>query len=676
MTNDERRNTIHLVLAIVSATSGQILLSRHDLRGLGLYALAISLLVIWLRREEQAGRSASSQVDTGRSIPSESVPPDRRRFGRLWRLLLLPMALANALLAYLAAADNTYRWYGVVAWLLAVGLFLLFFWQRDPDTPPWSKLGLSRDGWRLSWTALVVAALILIGIWFRFWRLAELPPEMNLDHVSNLLDVHKLAIGRRPIFFERNTGREPWLFYWTLSFIRLFGLEIRFFALKLSIAAASLLTLPGVYLLGRELFGRWVGLWATLFTAVASWPVLLSRIGLRSILNPTVTAWSLLFLIRGLRHSRERPCMGRRNDFLLLGVSLGIGLHGYTAFRAMPLAVVVCWLLGWLAARLSHRPHPHFWRNAMLTVLVALVVSIPLGRYALDHPDDFWHRSFSRMSDPTHPYQESIPVVFVKNLCNLAVMFHYWGDVVWVAHWQREAPVLDPILGALLILGLVMILWHGLRQRDMLSLLLLVAGGLLLLPSALSFAFPSENPSVMRTSGAIPVVMTVAALPAGLGLKTAWDRLRGWWRVWIASVALILVFGVVLVNWQRIFVDYSRQYNYYTINTTEIAAAIQDFADSGGDLSNAYVVKGRPYWIDTRGVGIELGQIGWDNDLLEIEDADAHLYRPRPRLYVLKSHNTAELAYLQKLFPDGQATVYPSRYPGEDLTTFYVPPYP
>jgi hypothetical protein len=234
--------------------------------------------------------------------------------------------------------------------------------------------------------------------------------------------------------------------------------------------------------------------------------------------------------------------------------------------------------------------------------------------------------------------------------------------------------VLDPFLGALLILGLVMILWRGLRQRDVLSLLLLVAGGLLLLPSALSFAFPSENPSVVRTGGAIPVVMTVAALPVGLGLKTAWDRLRDWRRVWIANMALVIAVSVVLVNWRRIFVHYSWQYSYHTTNITEIAAAMRDFTDSGGDLRDAYVVKGWPYWIDARGVGIELEQIGWDNDLIRIEDADAHLDQPRPRFYVLKSHDTAELAYLQNLFPGGWETTYPSRYPGEDLMTFYVPP--
>jgi hypothetical protein len=238
------------------------------------------------------------------------------------------------------------------------------------------------------------------------------------------------------------------------------------------------------------------------------------------------------------------------------------------------------------------------------------------------------------------------------------------------------APVLDPFLGGQLALGLILVFWWGWRQRYAIPSLLLVAGAILLLPSILSMAYPGENPSVARTGGAIPVVMTVAALPIGLGSKAAWERLQNWRRVGLASVILAIAVTVVLFNWQRIFVDYSRQYNYHTTNTTEVAVAIHDFVDGGGDLSNAFVVKGYPFWIDAHGVGIELGQIGWDNDLIETDDADTHLNHPKPRFYVLRADHTVELAYLQELFPDGRATVHPSRYPGEDLVTFFVPPHP
>jgi hypothetical protein len=671
---------INLALAIVAATAGQIMLSHHDLRGLGPYALAILLLLALLRRDEQAGTFASHSATPQRGglqsllvrarcpTPTEPASPSQLGYGYLWRLLLLPLALANAVLAFLAAADNTYRWYGVVAWLLAAGLFMLIFWQRDPERTLWGRLGLSRDGWRLSWTALAVAGLILIGIWFRFWRLAELPREMTSDHVEKLLDMHDLVTGKRPIFFVRNTGREPWQFYWTFMFMRLFDLDTKFFALKLGTAVVGLLTFPGVYLLGRELFGRWVGLWATLFTAVASWPVILSRIGLRFPFAPAVTAWSLLFLLRGLR-------FGRRNDFLLLGLSLGIGLQGYTAFRAMPLAVVVCWglVLVFRPSSLALRP-TSLIRNALLTVLVAVVVFIPLGRFALEHPDDFWMRSLSRMADPNQPIQDGVPLTFLKNLYNLALMFHWKGDDVWV-NTLADAPVLDPLLGGLLMLGLFIVLWRCLRLRDPIAPLLLIAGAILLLPSALSLAYPIENPSVVRSGSAIPAVMTVAALPVGLGLERGTRALRGRQRGLLALGALALAVAVTTINYQRYFGDYWEQHQRRALNTSEIAAAIRGFIVSGGDPSNAWIIAW-PYWIDTRGAGIELGDPTWNNVVLNVEDLDTHTDQPRPRFYVLYLQDQETLDRLQALFPQGWASLYISERPHRDFLMFYVPSEP
>lgn len=671
---------IVLAIAIVSATAGQVLVSHHDLRGLGLYALGVSMLVLALRRDERARKLAGGSVSAGRLPSDGSTLASQSRYQWLWRLMLLPLALTSATMAYLWASENTFRWYGVVAWLLAVGSFLLIFWKRNPQRPRWRWSGFDRDGWHLRWTTLAVAGLILIGCWFRFWQLNEMPPEMTSDHIEKLLDVHDLVTGQRSIFFVRNTGREPWQFYWTLMFMRMLDLDTKFFALKLGTAVIGALTLPGVYLLGRDLFGRRVGLWATLFTAVASWPVILSRIGLRFPFAPAATAWSLLYLLRGLRD-------GRRNDFLLLGLWLGIGLHGYTAFRAMPLAVIICWGLALIFRPSSLVSRRSLVRNALLTVLIALVVFIPLGRFALERPEDFWGRSFSRVADPNQSVPDGPVLTLLKNLRDLALMFHWKGDDVWV-NALMNAPVLDPLLGGLLVLGLVLVLWRGLRRRDPIAPLLVVAGAILLLPSALSLAYPIENPSVVRTGGAIPAVMVIAALPLGLTLErkslaprtassTTETTLPGWRRGLLASSAFILAIAVTAINYQRYFGDYWKQYQRYALNTTEIASAIQGFIESGGAPDNAWIVAW-PYWIDTRGAGIELGDPTWNNVILDPEELDTHTDQPRPRFYVLHWQDWKTLEHLQTLFPRGWSSVY--LYASEnrhgDFVLYYVPPKP
>jgi hypothetical protein len=680
-----------ICIAIILAGAGQALLTRHDLRGLIPYTLAVLILVNTLRHDKQRDQTTNKQADASHLSSPQPVPSSQPWYRRLMLLSLLLLALTNAILAFLSASGNTYRWYGVLAWILAALLFLIVFWERDSDRALWHKLDLSRDGWRMRWTTMAVIGLLLIGFFFRFWKLDEMPSEMTSDHIEKLLDIHDLVTGQRPIFFVRNTGREPGQFYWTLMFIRLLDLDTKFFALKLGTAVIGLITLPGIYLLGRDLFGRWVGFWAMFFTAVASWSVILSRVGLRFAFAPAATAYSLLFLLRGLRD-------GRRNDFLLLGVCLGIGLQGYTAFRAMPLAVIVCWGLAFVLkpSSLSIR-RSSLLRNALLTVLIALVVFIPLGRFSLEHPEAFWQRSFSRLADPNHPALDNPLITLSKNLVNLALMFQWKGDEVWV-NTLVGAPLLDPLLGGLLVLGLVTAIWHGARLRDPLPPLLLIAGAILLLPSALSLAYPMENPSAVRTGGAIPAIMVIAALPVGLAIERGSRNGQAGWRLasargavkhawpsWLLVLgALGLAVGVTAINYRRYFVDYWKQYQNNALNTTEIASAVCGFVETGGDPANAWLIAW-PYWIDTRGVGIELGDPPWNNVILTPQELDAHaepqpegpaLKDRRPRFYVLHPEDSQSLEQLRSLFPDGWSSLYISKQPGRSFVLYFVPRVP
>jgi hypothetical protein len=682
---------LDLFSAIVLATAGQLLLSRHNLWGLVPYGLSVAALLLVLRREARYRNPGTGRGDFDLAATRAST---HRRLGRIasrLRAVLLVLAAANAVIAYVGAAGNIYRTYGVAAWLLAIVLFLTSFWQWDPHSSLRDRLGRFRSGLRLSWPTLAVLGLILVGSFFRFWHLNRMPSEMTSDHIEKLLDVHDLVTGQRPIFFVRNTGREPWQFYWTLLFIRLFDLETKYFALKLGTAAIGLLTLPGLYLLGRELFNRRVGVWALLFGAVASWPVILSRIGLRFPLAPAATVWSLLYLLRGLRD-------GRRNDFLLLGLWLGVGLYGYTAFRIMPLAVLLCWGVA-LAVRprsLTVQPNA-FIRNGLLTVLIACIVFIPLGRYSLEHPERFWQRSASRIADPNQPIPDGPILTLLTNLRDLSLMFHWQGDDVWV-NTLADEPVLDPLLGGLFLLGLVVAAWRAIRLKDAVVALLLLAGFLLLLPSALSLAYAVENPSVVRAGGAIPVVMVVAALPLGLqvaafpGTRATRTTGRrnfgfpppGWRGLAFGLAAASLAVAVTSINYERYFGAYWRQYQRNALNTVEIASAIHGFAESGGSLDNAWIVAW-PYWIDTRGVGIELGDPPWNNVILDKKELNKQAEiaasggvhsDARPRLYVLHREDRATLNQIRALFPTGWSSRYRSQRPNRDFVLYYVPRVP
>jgi 4-amino-4-deoxy-L-arabinose transferase-like glycosyltransferase len=111
-------------------------------------------------------------------------------------------------------------------------------------------------------------------------------------------------------------------------------------------------------------------------------------VGLRFPLYPLFVAPTLFFLIRGLRTRN-------RNDFLLSGLFLGLGLHGYSPMRIVPFVVVAAFVLYWLHSQSkgARRDIP-VWL-AMLA-LTSLFVFLPLLSYWVGHPAEFGFRAFSR----------------------------------------------------------------------------------------------------------------------------------------------------------------------------------------------------------------------------------------------------------------------------------------
>jgi hypothetical protein len=174
---------------------------------------------------------------------------------------------------------------------------------------------LGRTFLRLSGWASGPAVFALV-VFFRVTQLNTIPNEMVSDP-PKLQDVDDLLNGQFRIFFPRNTGREAIQFYLSAAVARIFGTGISFLTLKIGTVLAGLLTLPYMYLLGRELGGRKVGLATLLLGGVAYWPNIISRIALRFALYPLFVAPAFYYLVRGLR-------LRRRNDLLLSGLAIGL----------------------------------------------------------------------------------------------------------------------------------------------------------------------------------------------------------------------------------------------------------------------------------------------------------------------------------------------------------------
>lgn len=571
---------------------------------------------------------------------------------------------AVSLLAFAFFAGNQFNLINISFWVIGQALIWWSIWEPEN----WSARIASawgrfiEGGFRVTpWMILVTAVFALSGF-YRLYLLNQVPPEMFSDHAEKLIDVSNLLWGDTAIFFPRNTGREAFQMYLTAAMSKIFGTGISFLSLKLGTCLVGLFSLPFVYLLGKEIKNKEVGLLAMFFAGIAYWPNVISRVALRFALYPAFLAPTLYFLVRGLKRKRW-------NDFLFAGLFLGIGLHGYSPFRIVPFAVILLLLI-----YLIHDKSRDNRRMAVIALLLvgltSLLVFLPLGRYALDNYDSFSYRMATRMTGVEAPIQGSYLGIFFSNFWKALTMFQWDNGQIWV-HSVPGRPALDVISGALFSLGVVLVAFRYLKKRHWLDLSLLLMIPVLMLPSVLSIAFPSENPSLNRTGGAlIPVFLIVAIAAENLAVNLK-EKFSGRWGLWL-SRGMVLLLAVISMsqNARLVFVDYYQQFKKSAWNTSEIAGVIRQFDETIGNSGQAWVVP-YPHWVDTRLVGIQA--VGYVKDFaLWQTDIQTTSGAPLPRLYIFKPEDEETYQILQGLYPGGIVDQFDSSVDGRDFMLYYV----
>lgn len=644
---------LRLPVALLLALLAQLNLERHQSVGMSVafYLVAAGLLgwSLWL------GDFGQLPVARPRSRSAAATFDPR----------YLTAGLASAILAFLLSAGNTFRFPTLVFWGAAVLLTGRAFWQ---GAPPGSGLLVRARGFaarpRLritldQWSLLVLGALALAAI-FRFAHLDTVPYEMWSDHAEKFLDIVDILNGKTSIFFPRNSGREGMQFYATAAAIKWFGASYSFLTLKSITALLGWLTLPYIYLFGRQLGGRKVGLAALSLAGIAYWPNVLGRVGMRLPLFPVFLAPAMYYLLRGLGDRKQ-------NDFVWAGLFVGLGVYGYTPARIVPLVIALGVGL-YLAHRVArgHRREVLIW--LAVAALVAIVVSAPFLRVASEFPDEVFYRTLTRVTSAERPLPGPALQIFLSNMWNALRMFSWDFGEIWVLAIPFR-PALDWITGSLFHLGVGLLIVRYLKTRDWKDLYLLLSIPVLLLPSVLSLAFPGENPHPSRAEGAIIPVFTIAAI--ALVAIWDWSSRLGFRR----RVSVGLIGGLFLIS---ALTNYNLAINRYgdierrgTWNTTEAGAAAKGFAESVGDLAQVHMVA-YPYWMDSRLVALIAGRPGddfglWPQLIDELPPTD------QPQLFLLHPDDTEDLTHLQTKFPTGTVTRHYSPVDGRDFLLLLVP---
>jgi len=334
-------------------------------------------------------------------------------------------------------------WAPFVAWLAALGLLL-----RAAGRDAWPEVD------RRDWPCLL--ALTATAAILRLVAIDDVPPGPWIDAIStavnalHLLDGSFLPFGSTPLLPDG----PDWVhtsnlyLYACAAVLKLAGptlAGVRALSLLPGVAAPPLL-----YLAGRRTLGRVPALLAGGLLATSGWQALASRWGWDEV---AVTTGAVVAFGLALRaEDGLRP-----GSALLAGAAAGLCLYGYASARLVVVAVVVL-LLG-RALTLRSRVAVRASAQALAGLWTA---AAPLAAFWVAHP-----RVFTARLDEVSILGEVVKGRLAQLLGNVAAylgMFHFAADPNPRQALLPGAPALDPIAGALFLLGVIVAL-ATFRQR-------------------------------------------------------------------------------------------------------------------------------------------------------------------------------------------------------------------
>jgi len=636
------------MLALFLALSAQFILeppNRQANIAIALYVFAVGL-VIWAYSKDEWHLPA---------LPVFKHTPDNLTT-RLIPFILSIIFASLAFWRFEVGESYVFTITNLTLWALALGCLFYALWIKIPKAE--KRISSDERRKKILWNALIIT-VFAASLFFRLYKTASIPSEPFSDHAEKILDVYDISLGEYSIFFPRNTGREAIQMYWTLLVANVFGTGLSYLSLKLGTALLGIFTLPYIYLLGKEFGGARAGLFALFLFGIAYWPNVISRVGLRFPLYPLFAAPTLFYLIRGLRTRN-------RNDFLLSGLFLGLGLHGYSPFRIVPILVVIAFIIYILHNR-SKATSQQALGWLVIIVVTSLFVFLPLLRYWIANPAIFGARAFTRLTSVETALPGPAWQIFLSNLSHGLLMFNWNDGNIWVNSMPNR-PALDVVTGALFVIGLVLLVARYVRQRDWRDLFLLVSIPVLIMPSVLSLAYPDENPALNRAGGASVMVILVSALAleglvAGLGSEKK--------RVFIAYAMTGVLFAAsAYQNYDIVFNKFDRNFRATAWNTSEMGMVISDFRDKYGETDTVWIVP-YPHWVDTRLPGVWAGIPDRDFALFP-DHLSESLSVPVPKMFIFWREDLETEKALKELYPNGVLTRYTSTYENKDFMIFMV----
>jgi 4-amino-4-deoxy-L-arabinose transferase-like glycosyltransferase len=381
---------------------------------------------------------------------------------------------------------------------------------------------------------LLVLAL-LIASFLRFYRLASIPPGILGDEAVTAWLATRILRGEgHSVFFAEAWGRMPMQVYLEAALFRVAGVSLH--TARSASVLAGVVTVIVLYVFVRTTFGSHsrratpLPLLSSLLLAVSYWHLVYSRFAADPVLLPLFATSVSLLVWRAIE---SEPLIWS----VLAGLLLGISVYSYPPAAFLPLV-----FLSFLAYRaLTDRARWKVYLAKTIVIFsVAFVVAIPLGRYALNHPDAFFARTRDvSVLNPDLNQGSPLRAVLVSAI-KTAAMFSFQGEPDWARN-PAGRPVLDPIASAIFLVGLVVAMLRLRQPRYFFVVLWLVV---MSLPGVLT---AQEIPNWNRTVGVAPAVCILVAI----GIDALWERFKTW-RVSLWEQRLFWLCVAIFLLWTGI----------------------------------------------------------------------------------------------------------------------------
>ena len=578
--NRSRRTLNRLALGLLALGVGW--LAQESLRQQGLWDGILLFVLAAILFAGALGRTDAGRVAWWPPYPGLFARLHLRSGNASWvgtALLFLALVLSLVgvnLFENLKTIGQAWQLY-VGSLLALLGGVLLLTDYRQPEAGRLRKKDQGRViGFSVTPVTLVLLGILLLSLILRLWQFDQIPFGVWFDEAEAGLQARRWLkeADYKPAFYD--------IINVSGQFLALYAAGLRFVSdsvqgLRMVSVLFGVGGVLAAYLFGNALRGPRFGLIMAFLLAVMRWHLNFSRIAMTGIDTPFFELFSLYFLTRLIKR-------GHLRDAVLAGISLGLGLSFYTAFRLFVLALgvfvllsIVIWRHWW--GRVGLRS---WWGNqairAGMIILAAWIALMPVAQFALRQPDSFASRMqitsiFNRRDDPD--LGRALRNSWGKHMG----MFHVAGDRNGRHNLPGE-PMLDPLTGVLVVLGLALALLNLFSRRARAAHLFFI----LLIPASLIggvFTLDFEAPQSLRSIAVLPAMVYLAALPVEALAVEAMRVTRPFSARWLWIPGAIGAFYLLASNAQTYFVRQAPDFAVWNQFSTAETITAQRMAELG-----------------------------------------------------------------------------------------------